>query len=53
MTIPHEFQVWQNGAPVLNIGVDFDFDGWDFNYPYFNLVIDESWEPDRRRVQIF
>jgi len=51
MTIPHEFLVWQYGAPVICIGVNSDMDVWSLEG--INLIIDESYEPDRRRVDIF
>lgn len=51
MTIPHEFLVWQLGAPVICIGVDSEIEVW-FDLGE-NVVIDESYATDRRRIDIF
>lgn len=52
MTIPHEILVWNLEAPVICMGVDFDF---EVNQPLSGsfVCIDESYEPDRRRVHTF
>ncbi len=56
MTIPHEILVWENESPVVCIGADFDFDTLvndQTKSKGIDICIDESWNPDRRRAQIF
>jgi len=50
--IPHEFLVWDLGVPVVCINVDLDYDVWSpYNAPVED--IDESWNPERRRADMF
>lgn len=55
MIIPHEFLVWSLNAPVVCIGVDFDMDtiGKQTFISGSVLDIDESYNPDRRRTDMF
>jgi len=51
MTISYDFLVWQLEVPVIYIGSNADLDVWSLEG--LQLVIDESYALDRRRVDIF
>jgi len=50
--IPHEFLVWYLNSPVVCMNVDLEFDVWS---PFLSPIeeIDESWNPERRRANMF
>ena len=49
--MPNDFLVWYSGAPVVCMNVDLDFDLWYSGAPV--ELIDESWNPERRRTDTF
>lgn len=50
--IPHEFLIWEQGAPVICINSSYDFVVWsEANAPVVD--IDETWNPSRRRADSF